>query len=323
MIAGGRAWAAASPNGEVYGLKAKFVNVNGIRTRYYELGQGEPMILLHAEGFSGHSSANFWAKNMSGLAKHFHVFAVDRLGSGLTDNPKTDADYNIQAEDEHIVEFIQVMKLGKVHMVGQSHGGGMGLFIAVEHPDLVRDLVILDSVTAAPQGPGVPAAENPVLKCPKEPEIAFWKCRLSSLSTKPEVAWDDEFWEAGTYMASLPKSKEAEEMVKAGAGEPLNSQFNDWKKVLLARVQNDPEVLKIPVLIMWGHDDHSVPLARSYALYDVIAAQNPRVRMIVINKADHFDFRQYVDEYNMHITNFIEYWEHQPGEKETASAQAK
>ena len=45
--------------------------------------------------------------------------------------------------------------------------------------------------------------------------------------------------------------------------------------------------------------------------------------MIVINKADHFDSRQYVDEYNMHITNFIEYWEHQPGEKGTASAQAK
>ena len=103
----------------------------------------------------------------------------------------------------------------------------------------------------------------------------------------------------------------------------FQSQFNDWEKVLLARVQNDPEALKIPVLIMWGHDDHSVPLTRGYAHYDVIAAQNPRVRMIVINKADHFDFCQYVDEYNMHITNFIEYWEHQPGEKGTASAQAK
>ena len=46
----------------------------------------------------------------------------------------------------------------------------------------------------------------------------------------------------------------------------------------------------------------------------------PMARMIVINKADHFDFRQYVEEYNMNITNFIDYWEHQPGE---TTAQAK
>jgi hypothetical protein len=44
MITGGRAWKAASLNGEVYGLKAKFVNVNGIWTRYYELIQGEPSV---------------------------------------------------------------------------------------------------------------------------------------------------------------------------------------------------------------------------------------------------------------------------------------
>ncbi|MGH9680324.1 MAG: hypothetical protein ACRD4Y_10270, partial [Candidatus Acidiferrales bacterium] len=42
---------AAGPreDGSIGGLKAKFVNVNGIRTRYYEAGKGEPMILIHAE----------------------------------------------------------------------------------------------------------------------------------------------------------------------------------------------------------------------------------------------------------------------------------
>ena len=49
----------------------------------------------------------------------------------------------------------------------------------------------------------------------------------------------------------------------------------------------------------------------------------PMVRMIVINKADHFDFRQYVEEYNMNIANFIDYWEHPSGQKETTTAQAK
>jgi pimeloyl-ACP methyl ester carboxylesterase len=320
---------AVNQDGSIDGLKAKFVDVNGIRTRYYEMGSGEPMVLIHAEeGFSGHASANYFAKNIPGLAKHFHVFALDRLGSGLTDNPKTDKDYNIHAEMDHIVQFIQTMKLGKVHLVGHSHGGGMSLFISVEHPDIIRTLTIIDSITAAPLGPGVPPSENPVLKCPKEPELAFWKCRLQALSFKPEANWDNEFWEAATYMAELPKSKEAEEKVKSGAGErsgttPVDSPFNVYKRDLLARVQNDPEALQVPVLIIWGHDEHSVPLARGSALYDVIAVQNPRVRMMVVNKADHFDFRLYPDEYNDHIVDFVQYWEHQPAVTAAKSGPAK
>jgi pimeloyl-ACP methyl ester carboxylesterase len=302
-------------DGSIGGLKAKFVSVNGIRTRYYEAGAGEPMILIHAEeGSIGHASANYFVKNIPGLAKSFHVFALDRLGSGMTDNPKTDQDYNIHAEMDHIVQFIQTLKLGKVHLVGHSHGAGMAMFIAIEHPDIVRTLTIIDSVTAAPLGPGLPASENPVSKCPKGDELVFWKCRLRALSYNPDANWNDEFWAAGEYMTGLPKSKEAEEKVKAGVGErsgtnPPDSPFNSYKRGILARIQNDPGALSVPVLIIWGHDDHSVPLARGYALYDVIAAQNPKVRMVVVNKADHFDFRLYPDEYNYHIINFIHFWE--------------
>ena len=315
---GVRADVAGKPvdkDGSIGGLKAKFVNVNGIRTRYYEAGSGEPMILIHAEeGSIGHASANYFVKNIPGLAKHFHVFALDRLGSGMTDNPKTDADYNIHAEMDHIVQFIQTLKLGKVNLVGHSHGAGIAMFIAVEHPDIVRTLTIMDSVTAAPLGPGLPPNENPVSKCPKGDEFVFWKCRLRALSYNPDANWDDEFWASAEYMTSLPKSKEAEEKVKAGVGErsgttPANSPFNDYKRGILARIQNDSNAITAPVLIIWGHDDHSVPVARGYALYDVMAAQNPKVRMVVVNKADHFDFRLYPDEYNYYITNFIQFWE--------------
>lgn len=306
---------AVDKDGSIGGLKAKFVSVNGIRTRYYEAGSGEPMVLIHAEeGSIGHASANYFVKNIPGLAKSFHVFALDRLGSGMTDNPKSDQDYNIHAEMDHIVQFIQTLNLGKVHLVGHSHGAGMAMFIAVEHPDVVRTLTIIDSVTAAPLGPGVPPGENPVSKCPRDQELVFWKCRLRALSYNPDANWNDEFWQAGEYMTGLPKSKAAEEKVKSGVGErsgsnPADSPFNVWKRSILARIQTDPNALQVPVLILWGHDDHSVPVARGYALYDVIAAQNPKVRMVVINKADHFDFRLYPDEYNYHIINFIHFWE--------------
>ena len=80
---------AAKTDASIDGLTAKFVDVGGIRTRYYDYGQGEPIVMLHGGSRSG---ANVFSRNIPGLAKRFRVLAMDRLGSGLTDNPKTAAE---------------------------------------------------------------------------------------------------------------------------------------------------------------------------------------------------------------------------------------
>lgn len=110
------------PNGENGGLTAKFADVNGIRTHYYDEGSGEPMVLVHGSGFAGTASANTWVPVIGLLSKRFHVYAPDKLASGMTDNPKSDDDFTIRAEVEHIVNFIKTLKLGKVHLIGQSRG---------------------------------------------------------------------------------------------------------------------------------------------------------------------------------------------------------
>ena len=296
---------AASEDGAVAGLKPKFVDVAGVRTRYYEAGAGEPMILVHGEGFSGHSSANVWSKNLAGLGKRFHVFAADKLASGMTGNPPDDKDYNIQGEVEHAYQFIKAVRLDKVHLVGQSRGGGLAFFLAVAHPEIVKTLVLIDTLTAAPEG--ATTRQETIGKCPKEPDWVEWKCRLQAISFKPDVAFDDEYFEAGRYMAELPKSRETVAKMKAGAGEPLRSQFNAWKKSVHERIMAEP-LLAMPTLIYWGRNDPSAVLARGHDLYDVMAQQNPKLRMITVNKAGHFHFREYPDEFNYNITGFIDFW---------------
>ena len=293
----------------------KFVDVNGIRTRYYEMGSGEPMVLVHGEGWSGHSSANAWSKNIPGLAKRFHVFALDKIGSGMTDNPKDLNDYNLPGEIEHLYQFIMVMNLGPVHLVGQSHGSGDILFLAVKHPEIVRDLVLCDSNTVAPPGPPTRRQEA-IGNCPKE-DADEWKCRIQAITKRPDLAFDDEYFEAGKYMAGLPKSQQTVANVKAGAGAPLydmrpNNEFNSWKVPQLDRIKNEG-ILQVPILLYWGHDDPSAMIQNGWALYDVLGAKNPRVRMITVNDAGHFHFREYPDEFNANVINFIEYWEHHPG----------
>jgi pimeloyl-ACP methyl ester carboxylesterase len=298
-----------SPAGSLGGLEAKFIDVKGVRTRYYEAGQGEPMVLVHGEGWSGHSSANTWVKNIPGLAKRFHVYAADKLASGMTGNPLDDKDFNIQGEVEHMYQFIQTLKLGRVHLIGQSRGGGLVFFLAVAHPEIVRTLVIVDSNTAAPDT-GPTTREQALANCPKEPDWEEWRCRLRAISHLPDVAFDDQFFQTGRYMASLPKSQETVKKMAAGAGEPLRSQFNEWKKQVHERVKTE-KILTMPTLLYWGRDDPSAILRNGLATYEVIAPQNPDLRMIIANNSGHFHYREHPEEFNQNVINFIDYWTRQ------------
>jgi len=311
-----RASAKVGPNSEVNGLTAKFVDVNGSRTRYYEMGSGEPMLLVHGEGWSGHSSANAWSKNIRGLATTFHVYAPDKIGSGMTDNPKDDKDYNLQGEIDHLYQFIITMKLGPVHLVGQSHGSADILFLAVEHPEVVRDLVMCDSLTAAPPNAAPSNRQQALAKCPKEPDWVEWKCRIQAITKRPDLAFDDEYFEAGKFMAEQPLRQTTLAKIKGGAGAPYldfrpGNQFNDWKMPLLNRIKNE-KLVQVPILLYWGHDDPSATIQNGYVLYDWLAADNPRVRMISVADAGHFHFREYADEFNYNVIHFIQYWEKAP-----------
>lgn len=301
-----RGGAELTTNGEVAGLRAQFRDVNGIRTRYYEMGEGEPMVLVHGGGWSGHSSANVWSKNIPLFAKRFHVFAPDKLGSGMTDNPTDDNELNIQGEVDHIYDFIQVMKLGMVHLVGQSRGGGCVFFLALQHPEVVRDLVIVDSDTAAPEGPST--QDEGLSKCPKEQDWEAWRCRIRAVTYLPDEAFDDEYFMAGKYMSLLPKSQETVAKLKAGAGGELATTggFNQWKAEWHKRIRREG-VLQVPVLLYWGANDPSAALANGRALHDLIAEKNPHVQMIVVDKAGHFAFREYPEDFVAKVTNFIDH----------------
>jgi 2-hydroxy-6-oxo-6-(2'-carboxyphenyl)-hexa-2,4-dienoate hydrolase len=66
----------------------KYIDVNGIRTRYLEAGDGEPLVLFHGGNMGSANLAECaedWELNMPGLSRHFRVIAVDKLGQGFTD----------------------------------------------------------------------------------------------------------------------------------------------------------------------------------------------------------------------------------------------
>ncbi len=307
--------AADNPDATIDGLKAKFVDVNGIRTRYYEYGQGEPVVMIHGGAQAGATTANVFSRNILGLAKRFHVFAMDRLACGLTGNPKEDTEYNQQGEVNFIYAFIQTMKLGQVHLIGHSAGGGLVFYLAVQHPDIVRTLTIL---AMGPEDPPMgPTKLEPLLqKCADQKQYEGLKCRLGLLAWLPDT-FPAEYWKADQSMSDLPKSKEARAKLAAGVGKLPD--FPAWRQQQWDRAQKDG-VVQMPVLMVagkndildWGENDATANLRGELGLFDIVASKNVKVQMIVYNNGGHFMYREHPEQFNQDYVNFVDYWEHHP-----------
>ena len=68
--------------------KIRWADVDSVRTRYYEAGQGEPLVLIHGGDFGFIDALDTSSLNLTELSNNFHVFAVDKFGQGHTDVPK-------------------------------------------------------------------------------------------------------------------------------------------------------------------------------------------------------------------------------------------
>lgn len=318
LLSGGAQDAQTGQNGEIDGLAAKFVDVNGVRTRYYDYGKGEVVLLIHGGMITGASTANNWSLNIPGLARRFRVIAVDRLAQGMTDNPANDADFTNQGAANHIYQFIRTLKLGPVHLVGHSAGGGTAFYLAAAHPDIARTLTVISA------GPQMPAAgddptkfEAALAKCPPDTNsYEHLKCRLLALGHSPQT-FPPSYEKADDFMGNLPKSVEGRKRMAAmraarpGWPDKENDAYREeaWQKARAGGLQ-------MPILIFTGKQDtlswaaadpHGM-MRRELGFFDVVGAKNPRVKLIVINEAGHFPYREHPEQFNADLIQFIEFW---------------
>ena len=127
--------------------QSKYIEINGINTRYFEKGSGDPIVLIHGGHFGGGASAEDWFLNFDNLAEKYHVYAFDKIGQGHTDNPKKDTDYIMGTQIIHAYGFIKKLNIKKPHLIGHSRGGYIVTRLALEYPEIAKSIVIIDSAT--------------------------------------------------------------------------------------------------------------------------------------------------------------------------------
>jgi pimeloyl-ACP methyl ester carboxylesterase len=122
-----------------YRYRMSYADVNGL-SLYYELhGSGEPLVLLHG----GVGAVEMFGPVLPALAEHRQVVGVDLQTHGRTADIDRPLRFELMADD--VAELIRHLGFQRADVMGYSLGGGVALRTAIQHPDLVRRLVLVST----------------------------------------------------------------------------------------------------------------------------------------------------------------------------------
>jgi pimeloyl-ACP methyl ester carboxylesterase len=283
----------------------KWMDVDGIRTRYFEQGTGSPVVLVHG-GTVGSQHAvvdsSCWDMNLPSLSTGLNCIALDRIGQGFTDNPKTDADYTMRASVQHAAAFLRKLGKGPYHLVGHSRGGYLVCRLAFEYPELAKTCTIIGSGTLSP---GVNrtafALRNPPLPY-KSRESMRWILQRSCYAAGAVTeAWLDEC----VAVAESDREKSAtrkmvdERLGITRYGIELRKERGETYRWIIERG------MPCPTLVVWGLNDTRAVFENAKVLFEMLMPKQPKTEVRAFNNAGHFVFREQAAAFNGMLLAYV------------------
>lgn len=210
------------------------------------------LFLLHGIMASLHT----WDGWVDRLKEDFRIIRVDIPGFGLT-GPYSDGIYNLNRAVDMVDQLSDELKIDSFFIAGNSMGGYISWNFALQHPDKVDRLILLDSAGYAFEMPMLLSLlRTPVLK----ESMAFLTPKFIVSQTLSEVYGDEtkvkeETIERYHQLMLREGNREAVVSVLASLGDIDNKGIKQ---------------LQVPTLILWGEEDAWIPLAHAQKFADEI-----------------------------------------------------
>jgi 2-hydroxymuconate-semialdehyde hydrolase len=263
-----------------------YIEVNGIKTFYHHAGSGKPVVLIHGSGPGVSAWAN-WRLVLPEVSRHFAAYALDVVGFGKTDKP-ADCAFTHDDRVNHVIDFIDTLRLGPVFLIGNSMGGALALAIADRRPDLVSKMVLMGSV-----GVSFPITEGLAEVWGYTPSLEKMR-RLIDLFAFNKALVTDELAKL-RYEASIqPGYQEA----YAKAFPPPLQQHVEAMSLPEERIRR----IQIPALCIHGREDRIIPLEVGLRIYRLL----PHADMHIFGECGHWTQIEKTADFNALVIRFFQ-----------------
>jgi pimeloyl-ACP methyl ester carboxylesterase len=257
----------------------------GLQTNYHDLGDGEPVVLLHGSGPGVSAWAN-WRLNLPVLAKQHRVIAPDLAGFGYTER-KPDAEYDMDHWIEHLLGLLDALELDRVDLVGNSFGGSLALKFAIRHPQRVGRLVLMGAVSLSfPLTHGLDEVWG------YQPSVANMRALLDLFAYDRSLV-SDEF-------AELRYKAAAREGVQESYAAMFPAPRQRWVESL-ASSEAEIRALDKELLIMHGREDRVIPASVSMRLFEL----TDRAQLHLFGRCGHWVQIEHADRFNRMVDDFL------------------
>lgn len=151
---------------------------DGLTLFYTDQGAGDPIVLVH--GFASTNEVNWvrtgWVEAL--VASGRRVLALDHRGHGQSDKPHDDAAYRPELMANDVARLIEHAGLQRADIMGYSMGARISAFLALQHPQRVRSLVLAGIGAGLVDGVGDPGPIVAALEAPSLNDITERKGRM-------------------------------------------------------------------------------------------------------------------------------------------------
>ena len=204
-------------------------------------GNGPPLVLVHGYGVSG----QMWNRCIPYLAQERQLFIVDLPGHG---HSTLASDWRLREVAPLLAQWLRILELPPVGLMGHSMGGAIAAHLAVHAPDLVERLVLVDAA-CLPLDRALPVMITRSARSMIQRGTGSYPLALLRDTLKPRLRL---LWQAAREMG-----------------------HSDYTAELAT--------LTLPTLIIWGERDVLLPIATGKALAEML----PHAMFVALPESGH------------------------------------
>ena len=262
--------------------------INGYKMYYEVHGQGQPLVMIHGGLGGGEGCASLSEYHADALASKYKLILYDRRAAGRSETPE--GGYSMANQVQDLRSLLRRLDVNRAHVLGSSGGGPIALDLALNYPQTVDTLLLINTMSYA-----------------SGPERAARQQELDALVAN-EAAYGREGAVERGLEARNPRIRESEpdrfQRLKAINMEKFPGMLASFRAYLDIGASIDGRLsgLDVPTLIVHGDADTTIPVSCAHALYEMISG----AQLEIIPGAVHGLMTNEADKVRDMIVTFIE-----------------